>query len=199
MRLLFPAWNISSTLLGSIPGLGRSPGEGKGYPLQYSGLENSMDCIVHGVAKIQTLSTWAPNFGVINVFVSLTLYLKFYAWVLMFCFPVNTIIFVFYWKQRDLCTQKCLRKILFAFLITHHFSSVQSLSRVRLFATPWIAAHQASLSLTNSWSSPRLAPIESVMASSHLILCRSLLLLPPIPPSIRIFPNESTLRMRWPN
>ena len=136
--------------LDSIPGLGRSPGEGKGYPFQYSGLENSMDCIVHGVAKIQTLSTWAPNFGVINVFVSLTLYLKFYAWVLMFCFPVNTIIFVFYWKQRDLCTQKCLRKILFAFLITHHFSSVQSLSRVRLFVTPWTTARQASLFITNS-------------------------------------------------
>ena len=69
---------------------------------------------------------------------------------------------------------------------------------VRLFATPWIAAHQASLSITNSWSSPRLTSIESAMPSSHLILCRSLLLLPPIPPSIRVFSNESTLRMRWP-
>ena len=78
------------------------------------------------------------------------------------------------------------------------FSSVQSLSRVRLFATPWIAAHQASLSITNSQSSPRLASIESVMPSSHLILCRPLLLLPSIPPSIRVFSNESTLRMRWP-
>ena len=78
------------------------------------------------------------------------------------------------------------------------FSSVQSLSRVRLFATPWIAARQASLSITNSWSSLRLMSIESVMPSSHLILCRSLLLLPPIPPSIRVFSNESTLRMRWP-
>ena len=77
------------------------------------------------------------------------------------------------------------------------FSSVQSLSRVRLFATPWIAAYQASLSITNSRSSLKLS-IESVMPSSHLILCCPLLLLPPIPPSIRVFSNESTLRMRWP-
>ena len=78
------------------------------------------------------------------------------------------------------------------------FGSVQSLSRVRLIATPWTAACQASLSITNSWSLPKLTSIESVMPSSHLILCRPLLLLPPIPPSIRVFFNESTLRMRWP-
>ena len=78
------------------------------------------------------------------------------------------------------------------------FSSVQLLSRVRLFATTWIAARQASLSITNSWSSPRLTSIESVMPSSHLILCHPLLLLPPIPPSFRDFSNESTLRMKWP-
>ena len=78
------------------------------------------------------------------------------------------------------------------------FSSVQSLRHVRFFATPWIAARQASLSITNSRSSLRLTSIESVMPSSHLILCRPLLLLPPIPPSIRVFSNESTLRMRWP-
>ena len=78
------------------------------------------------------------------------------------------------------------------------FSSVQSLSHVRLFATPWIAARQASLSITNSRSSLRLRSIESVMPSSHLILCHPLLLLPPMPPSIRVFSNESTLRMRWP-
>ena len=76
--------------------------------------------------------------------------------------------------------------------------SVQSLSHVRLFATPLIAACQASLSITNSWSSLRLTFIESVMPSSHLILCCPLLLLPPIPPSIRVFSNESTLHMRWP-
>jgi len=75
---------------------------------------------------------------------------------------------------------------------------VQLLSRVRLFATPWIAAHQASLSITNSWSLLKLMSIKSVMPSSHLILCRPLLLLPQIPPSIRVFSNESTLRMRRP-
>ena len=77
-------------------------------------------------------------------------------------------------------------------------SSVQLLSRVRLFATPWITARQASLSITNSQSSLRLTSIESVMPSSHLILCRPLFILPPIPPSIRLFSNESALRMRWP-
>ena len=78
------------------------------------------------------------------------------------------------------------------------FSSVQLLSRVQLFETPWITARQASLSITNSRSSLRLMSIKSVMPSSHLILCRPLLLLPPIPPSIRVFSNESTLCMRWP-
>ena len=78
------------------------------------------------------------------------------------------------------------------------FSSVQSLSRVRLFATPWMAARQASLSITNSQSLSKLMSIKSVMPSSHFILCRPLFLLPPIPPSIRVFSNESTLRMRWP-
>ena len=78
-----------------------------------------------------------------------------------------------------------------------HIRSDQSLSRVRLFAIPWITARQASLSITNSQSSLRLTSIKSVMPSSHLILCRPLLLLPPIPPSIRVFSNESTLRMRW--
>ena len=79
-----------------------------------------------------------------------------------------------------------------------HFSSVQPLSHVWLFVTPWIPAHQASLSITNSWSSLKLTSIESVMPSSHLILCRPLLLPPPVPPSIRVFSNESTLCMRWP-
>ena len=80
----------------------------------------------------------------------------------------------------------------------HQIRSDQSLSHVRLFATPWIAARQASLSITNSRSSLRLRSIESVMPSSHLILCRPLLLLPPIPPGIRVFSNESTPHMRWP-
>ena len=81
-------------------------------------------------------------------------------------------------------------------LTWHMLSSVQSLSRVRLFVTPWIAAHQASLSITISRSSLRLTSIESMMPSSHLILDHPLLLLPPIPPSIRVFSNESTLLMK---
>ena len=78
------------------------------------------------------------------------------------------------------------------------FSSVQLLSRVRLFVTPWIAAHQASLSVTNSRSLPKLMTIESVMPSCHLIFCRPLLLLASIVPSIRVFSNESVLLIRWP-
>ena len=78
------------------------------------------------------------------------------------------------------------------------FSSVQSIKNVWLFATPWIAAHQASLSITITRSSLKLTSTEFVMLSSHLILCRPLLLLPPIPPSIKVFSNESTFHMRWP-
>ena len=78
------------------------------------------------------------------------------------------------------------------------FNSVQSVSRVRLSATARITARQASLSITNSRSSLKLTFIQSVVPSSHVILCRPLLLLPPIPSSIRVFSNESTLRMRWP-
>ena len=78
------------------------------------------------------------------------------------------------------------------------FSSVQLLSRVRLSATPWTAAHQASLSITNSQSLPKPMSIDLVMPSNHLILCHPLLLLPSIFPSIRVFSNESALRIRWP-
>ena len=78
------------------------------------------------------------------------------------------------------------------------FSLVQSLSRVWIFTTPWTVASKASLSITNSWSLPKPMSIELVMLSSHLILCHLLPLLPPILPSIRVFSNESTLRMRWP-
>ena len=77
-------------------------------------------------------------------------------------------------------------------------SSVQSLSRVRLFVTPWTTAWQASLSINNSQSPPKPMSIELVMPSNHLILCRPFLLVPPIPPSIMVFSNESTLRIRWP-
>ena len=82
--------------------------------------------------------------------------------------------------------------------VTVQFSSVQSLSRVKLFETPWIAARQASLSITNSWSLLKLISIELVMPSNHLILCHPLLLLPSIFPSIRVFSNESVLHIRWP-
>ena len=80
----------------------------------------------------------------------------------------------------------------------HQFSSLQSLSRVRLFATPWTAAHQASLSITDSQSLLKLMPIESVMSSNHVILCLPLLLPPSIFPSIRVFSDESVLQIRWP-
>ena len=84
-------------------------------------------------------------------------------------------------------------------LIRPQFSSVQLLSHIQLSATPWTAAHQDSLSITNSQSLLKLTPIGSVMPSNHLILCLPLLLLPPISPTIRVFSNESTLHMRWPN
>ena len=84
-------------------------------------------------------------------------------------------------------------------IIKHQFSSVQSLSCIRLFATPWIAAHQASLSIPNSWSLFKLMSIESVMPSNHLTFCCSLLLPLSTSPSIRVFSNESVLCMRWPN
>ena len=82
------------------------------------------------------------------------------------------------------------------FTVLYKFSSVQSLSRVRLFATPWIAARQASLSISNSWSLLKLMSIESVILTNHLILCRPLFLLPSIFPSIRVFLNESALHIR---
>ena len=85
------------------------------------------------------------------------------------------------------------------FKLNARFSSVQSLSHVRLFATPWTAAHQASLSITNSRSLLSLISIESVMPSNHLILCHPLLLPPSIFPSIKVFSSESVLRIKWPN
>ena len=87
--------------------------------------------------------------------------------------------------------------LVYTSLLSAGFSSVQSLSRVWLFATPWTTAHQASQSITNSQSSPKPISIESVMSSNHLILCHPLLLLPSIFPSIRVFSNESAFRIRW--
>ena len=93
--------------------------------------------------------------------------------------------------------QEFLKKI--ELLIGQSFSSVQSLSLVQLFATPWTAECQASLTITNSWSLLKLMSIESVMSSNHLILCHPLLLLPSIFLRIRVFSNESVLHIRWPN
>ena len=103
------------------------------------------------------------------------------------------------WLERDSQDHlKALIDVEFFHSASYQFSSVQSFSHVQLFATPRIAACQASLSITNSRSSPKPMSIESVMPSSHLILCRPLFLLSPIPPSIRVFSNELTLHMRWP-
>ena len=107
---------------------------------------------------------------------------------LIFCFYFSIL---FYFLRFPICA--------LILALSVQFSSVQSLSHVLLFATPWIVARQASLSITNSQSSLILTSIESVMPSSHLILCHPLLLLPPIPPSIRVFSSESTLCMRWPS
>ena len=95
-----------------------------------------------------------------------------------------------------MCISICILKFVYEAIFT--FSSVESLSRVRLFATPWTTAHQAAPSNTNSWSPPKSVSTESVMPSNHLILCCPRLLLPSIFPNIRVFSNESALHMRWP-
>ena len=96
------------------------------------------------------------------------------------------------------CSHEIKRCLLFGRKTMTNLNSVQSLSCVRLFATPWTVAHQASLSITNSWSLLKLMSIELVMPSNHLILCHPLLLLPSTFPSIRVFSNESVLHIRWP-
>ena len=113
------------------------------------------------------------------------LYIYIYPPLFKILFPYRSL------KGTEWSSLCCIRPLYLFYL------SVQSLSHVRDFATPWTVAHQASLSITNSQSLLKLISIESVMPSSHLILCRPLLLLPPIPPSIRVFSNESTLCMRW--
>ena len=112
----------------------------------------------------------------------------------MYCAIIRTVVHSLVLKQIRKGTLHQIRYI----KTIYQFISVQLLSRIRLFATPWILARQASLSITNSRSSLKLTSIESVMPSSYLILCRPLLLLPLILPSIRVFSNESTLHMRWP-
>ena len=132
-------------------------------------------CKSHSLSIPQIYSIWAGPAQLTN------------PWLFFFCYYTCTRLGVYH-----------LRFLWFHFSSPSTVSSGQSLSRVQLFATPWIAARQASLSITNSQSLLKLMPIESVMPSSHLILCCPILLLPPIPPSIRVFSNESALRMRWP-
>ena len=102
----------------------------------------------------------------------------------------------FQWEETG-CVLRCTAAQNRSLEGSFHFSSVQSLSRVQLFVTPWAAAHQASLSITSSQSPPKPMSVESVMPSNHLILCRLLPLLSSIPPSIRVFSNESALHIRW--
>ena len=154
----------------------------------------------------------AHNYVSLNIKQKSMIILSHRHWEKMWCAPVTdpwkARVQISDWKQKGKIKMYCNKEIelwpalqyvvkLFE-IYALQFSSVQSLSRVQLFATPWIAAHQASLSITNSRTSLRLTSIKSVMPSSHLILCRPLLLLPPVPPSIRVFSNESTLCMRWP-
>ena len=143
--------------------------------------------------SLQTVSRWISfshcNTAEIRVSLKVNSILKLF--VAFFFFSVTATHKI---KVHHLDTMKYMSTIYMRVCI----SSVQSLSHDGLFATPWIAACQASLSITNSQSSLKLTSIESVMPSSHLILCRPLFLLPSIPPSIRVFSNESTLRMRWP-
>ena len=113
-------------------------------------------------------------------------------------FFLNTVFYSFLCRGCLLFFLFISRNLIFLMVLTVQFSSFQLLSHVRLFVTPWIAARQASLSITNSRSSLKLTSIELVMPSIHLILCHPLFLLPPIPPSIRVSSNESTLPMRWP-
>ena len=100
------------------------------------------------------------------------------------------------WKQP--LTDEWIKKLWYKNIYKGIFNSVQLLSHVWLFVTPWTAAHQASLSITNSWSLPKPMSIESVILSNHLILCCPLLLLPSIFPSVRVFSNESAFRIRCP-
>ena len=142
------------------------------------------------------------NYRTISIFISY-IHLK-VVFLIIYLFQLNFQNFVIEFMISSLLFSlmsvilKFMSSFSFLTLFSVQFSSVQSLSRVRLFATPWITARQASLSITNSRSSPKLLCIKLVMPSSHLILCHPLLLLLPIPPSITVFSNESTPGMRWP-
>ena len=142
----------------------------------------------------------------LSMFLFLTICISFFGWVSVQIFTH------FLWDcSRGLCLfwvqilyqiwvllSQIVACLLIFWIRSLRISSVQSLSRVWLFATPWTAAHQASLSITNSWSLPKLMSIESVMPSNHLILCHPLLLLPSIFLNIRVFSNESAVCIKWP-
>ena len=120
---------------------------------------------------------------------------SFYDWVVFHYVYIHCIVFI---HSSSIGHLGCFHVLAIVKMLQWSFSSVQLLSHVQLFATPWTAAHQASLSITNSWSLLKLMSIKSVMPSNRLILCHPLLLLPSIFPSIRVFPKESVLQIRWP-
>ena len=170
----------------------RSPGEGTGNPLQYFCLENPMDRGAWQTMGLQKVghdwaTTWCDddnlysNLSKKNVFLFLNLEpcRKVYHFCAFQCYLEYSII-----SDTD--------------IVSNQFNSVQLLSPDRLFVTPWTAAHQTSLSITNSQSLLKLVSIELVMPSNHLILCHPLLLPPSIFPNIRVFSNESVLHIRWP-
>ena len=167
------ACNVGDLCL--IPGLGSSPGEGKGYPLQYSGLKNSMECIIHGVAKSQI---WLSDFHFISLHFMLLkiphLSQKLIFLLIVYLGPLTLVL------QTLLAVQ--------GFLLAG--VTVQLINCVQLFSTPWTAAHQASQSFAISQSFLKLMSIDSVMPSNYLIFCCPLLLLPSIFPRIKIFSNE---------
>ena len=201
----------------SIPGSGRSSGGGNGNPLQYSCLGNPMDrdawqVTVHRVTKNQTrLHNWHAHKHM-GVTVSLSLQQNYSQVFSVSAGPWKTdsrwrlaagsLLGSSFWINKSWSKEARLRKERERDRergrLNFQFSSVQLLSCDSLFATPWTAAHQASLSITNSQSLPKHMSIESVMPSNHLILCRPLLLPPSIFPSIRVFSNESALHNRWP-
>ena len=184
--------------LGSIPGLERSLRERKVYSLQYFCLEISMD---EEPGKLQSMG-W-QRVGLLSVFHQTNTQLA-----LCIC-RFHILRFNQPWMEKNSRkfrkailnlphTGNYLQAFILYQILQVIFSSVQSFSRVQIFATPWTVACQVSLSITNSQSLLKLMSLELVMPSNHLILCRPLLLLPSIFPSIRVFSSESVLRIRWP-
>ena len=190
---------------GLIPGSGRSTGEVNGNPLQYSCLGNLMDrgvwqAIAHGVAKELDMTYWLNNNNLLYTekpFESTKKPLSANKQVQQ-C-ETNTAKSAYFYTLTMNNLQMILKKQLLINCINKNkITSVQLLSCVWLFVTPWTAACQASLSITNSQRLLKLTSIESVIPSNHLILCHTLLLLPSIFPSIRVFSSESVLHIRWP-